>query len=118
MNQDRAQCEADYKRFIERVIANGIVWGLRHEKEGWAYSESNEYDDTDVLVFWSDEAYAKRQIKEDWSEYLATPILLNEFIDNWLKGMNDDQLLVGPNWDAHLCGLELEPIAVAKKLGG
>ena len=79
------------------------VWGLRNG-HGWADCESNQYEDTDVLVFWSDRAYAQRHTKGEWNGHTPTAIPLDEFIGNWLRGMHEDGALVGPNWDAGLCG--------------
>jgi len=107
--------ESNFRRFVERVRESGEVWGLKGEG-GWAYCESNEYQDTDVLVFWSDRAYAPRHAQGEWSKHQPTAISLEEFIENWLQGMHDDGALLGPNWDANLCGLELEPLDVADKL--
>lgn len=44
-----------YENFIKRVLKSGIVWGLENEK-GWFVCESNEYEDIEVMPFWSDEA--------------------------------------------------------------
>ncbi len=115
MIQDRATSEGNYQRFIERARESGKVWGLRGD-DGWAYCASNEYEDTDVLVFWSDRAYAQRHAQADWRGHKPTVIPLDEFIDNWLQGMHNDGALVGPNWDPELCGLEVEPREVADKL--
>jgi hypothetical protein len=115
MLQDNATSEDNYRRFIERVRKSGEVWGLRSDG-GWAYCASNEYEDTDVLVFWSDRAYAQRHALGEWSGFTPTAISQDEFIDNWLHGMHEDGALVGPNWDAGLCGLEVEPHEVANKL--
>ena len=115
MSQERAASEANYLRFIEQVRESEEVWGLRSD-EGWAYCASNEYEDTDVLVFWSDQAYARKHVKGEWSSHEPVAIPLDEFIDNWLQGMDEDGLLVGPNWDVGLCGLEVEPQELAEKL--
>lgn len=115
MLQDRAASEANYRRFIEQVRDTQEVWGLQSD-EGWAYCASNEYEDTDVLLFWSDRAYAQSHAKGEWSRHKPVAIPLEEFIDNWLQGMDEDGVLVGPNWDTGLCGLEVEPGEVAEKL--
>jgi hypothetical protein len=41
---------------------------------------------------------------------------LDDFIDKWLFGMDEDGALVGPNWDADLVGLEVDPREVAERL--
>ena len=44
-----------YENFIKRVSENEIVWGLE-SKDGRFVCESNEYEDTPVMLFWSDKA--------------------------------------------------------------
>lgn len=107
--------ERRYEKFIERVSKGKLVWGLTNE-EGWCVCESNEYEDTDVMPFWSDEAYARQCAIEGWSNYHPTPIPLEEFMNSWLYGMNEDGLLVGVNWNAKLIGLEIEPAELFSKL--
>lgn len=116
MLQNQAICQENYERFVERVKVSGEVWGLQ-SAEGWANCPANDHEGRDVLIFWSDRAYASRHAKEYWSTYAPASIPLDAFIARWLPGMHKNQVLVGPNWDAHLCGLEIEPLEVARKLG-
>ncbi|WP_043320697.1 DUF2750 domain-containing protein [Microbulbifer sp. HZ11] len=116
MFQDSATTKENFERFLKRVKESGEVWGIQHSDGTWATSPSNEYDETLVFVFWSDKAYAKRHCKEIWSDSAPSMINLDSFIDNWLKGMHGDGHLVGPNWDAHFFGMEVEPIEVAQRL--
>ena len=108
MPQDPAKSESNYQRFIKQVLESGEVWGLRNGDD-WAYCPSNEYEDCDVLMFWSERADAQRHVQGEWAEHQPTAIPLDEFIDHWLQGMDEDGALVGPNWDADLSGLEMEP---------
>lgn len=104
-----------YERFVKVVKKERIVWGLKSDS-GWATAPSNEYEETTVLPFWSHKAYAKRLAKEEWISYKPVSIGLDEFIDSWLKGMNDEGNLVGVNWNAYLIGKEVEPRVLAKDL--
>lgn len=104
-----------YENFIKRVSESRTVWGLKSE-DGWCVCESNEYEDTVVMLFWSDEAYARQCAVEEWSHYSPTSIPLEEFMTNWIYGMNEDELLVGVNWNAKLIGLEVEPYELLKEL--
>jgi hypothetical protein len=115
MLQDRVTSEENHERFIRRVLEAGEVWGLK-SSAGWAVCESTEFEDRDVMPFWSDRAYAKRAAREEWALYEPTPIALSDFIDAWLRGMSEDGTLVGTNWDAGNCGLEVEPIELARRL--
>ena len=116
MFQDKASSRESYDRFVNRVVAGGTVWGLRSEDHGWAHSSSNEHAEVDVILFWSDRAYAARHQKEEWLDYVPTEIALDEFIDAWLRGMSEDGVLAGPNWDANLCGMEVPARDLAGRL--
>jgi hypothetical protein len=110
-----AQAQENHRRFVERARATGQVWGLR-SADGWAVCPSNEDDDANVLVFWSDEAYAKRHARGEWSQYAATAIPLDEFVRTWLPGMEREGMRVGTNWDVNLAGVELAPADLAAQL--
>jgi hypothetical protein len=116
MLQDSAITQANYDRFISRVLDSGEVWGIQHENGTWATSQSNDHEDILIYVFWSDKAYAQRHCKEQWSNSKPSKIDLDSFIDNWLKGMHEDGHLVGPNWDTNFFGKEIEPIEIAQRL--
>ncbi|MFJ7973701.1 DUF2750 domain-containing protein [Psychrobacillus sp. NPDC096389] len=104
-----------YENFIKRVSESMTVWGLKSE-DGWCVCESNEYEDTAVMLFWSDEAYARQCAVEEWSHYKPTSLSLVEFMNNWIHRMNEDDLLVGVNWNVKLIGLEVEPLDLLKEL--
>lgn len=109
--------EQRYNEFIERIIENEVVWGLKlKDEDDWAVSESNDYEDTGVMVFWSDKAYAKECAKEEWAEYEVTDIPLELFVKNWLTGLDEDGILVGVNWDGNLIGYETEPIELLNEI--
>jgi hypothetical protein len=104
--------EANYRKFIQRIVDTESVWGLTHD-ETWATSSSGEYEDAEVILFWSDAEGAKTCAEDDWKEYKPESITLAEFLENWCVGMYGDQLLLGPDWDASLSGREMEPLVVA-----
>ena len=106
-----------HERFIRRVVASGQVWGLKSNR-GWCAAPSNEDDEREkeVMPFWSDRAYARQCAREEWAEYEPTPIPLDLFLDKWLPGIADDGLLVGTNWNVHLLGLEVEPLALKQEI--
>jgi len=76
-----------HQRFVQRVVASGIVWGLK-DSEGWVTSSStnDETEDRPIMPFWSDRAYAKQCAKDEWSEYEPTEIPLDLFLEHWLPG--------------------------------
>jgi hypothetical protein len=110
-----ANAETNHAAFVERVTASGLLWGLK-SGSSWAVCESNEYEDTLVYPFWSDESEARRHCTGDWQHFEPASVELSAFIEHWLPGMHEDQVLVGTNWDADLAGLEWEPLELAQQL--
>lgn len=112
MTQDTETVNKAYKKFIERIVETGTVWGLAKE-EAWATSSSAEFEDTEVILFWSDEAGAAACAEDEWETYQPEKITLVEFLENWCVGMYGDELLLGANWDMELSGKEADPLVVA-----
>lgn len=111
------ESKARHERFVRRVASTGVVWGLKSE-QGWVTSSSTSDDTEDrgVMPFWSERAYAKQCAKDDWSEYVPTEIPLDMFLKHWLPGMKAAGDIVGTNWNAHLCGYEIEPMRLRKEI--
>ncbi|HUL10912.1 MAG TPA: DUF2750 domain-containing protein [Methylococcaceae bacterium] len=117
MIQLTADLNANYQRFIEHIQESGQVWGLQ-SPEGWLVVDSAEFEDSEVMPFWSDEAYARAHCVGEWESFKPVGMDLEEFVEDWLAGMDEDGVLVGPNWNADLEGLEVEPSEIAKRLSG
>ena len=102
--------EQQYELFIEEALATGCVWGLESD-EGWALCAGDGSEDSlPVMPFWSQPEPARGQCGGEWSGYRVTAVALAEFLDDWLPGLHEDLIMVGPNWDATLGGLEVEPL--------
>jgi len=108
--------QENHDLFVNRVRETGVVWGLKAD-EDWAVCESNEYEDQLVFPFWSDEADASVHCADEWEAYSPASIALDDFAQSWLVGINEDEGLVGTNWDADLVGMEVEPLDLAEELG-
>jgi hypothetical protein len=117
MNDPTAEAQESHDRFVRTARESGLVWGLKSD-QGWAVCESNEYEETDVYPFWSDESLARAHCSEDWADFVPASLALDLFVDTWLAGMSEDGVLVGTNWDADLSGLEVEPDELAAELLG
>jgi hypothetical protein len=119
MLRDTADCEADVQRFAKRVAENEVVWYLTSE-EGPAVCESNDEDDDGepltVMLFFSDEAYARRCQRMHFEDCEVQNIALFDFLFRWLPGMSGDGVLGGPNWNQDLIGLELDPFDLRERV--
>ena len=103
---------AEYKKFIEGVAASKLVWGLKN-KQGFANTNSSEDDESSVIPFWSERAYAKACASGEWKGYVPTEIPVAEFIESWCMEMAEEEIVVGVNWDANLYGTESEALNLA-----
>jgi hypothetical protein len=65
---------------------------------------------------WSRAVGRRVAMREEWADYEPTAIPLDSFIDPWLNGMHEDGVLVGTNWDANNCGLEVPADQLAQEL--
>lgn len=104
-----------YQRFIFEANEQEIVWNLQSD-DGFAICESSQTDGILVMPFWSQEADAKIACVDDWSSYRPNPIRIDDFIDAWLHGLEEDNTMVGINWDSELVGVEIEPVIVIDDL--
>ncbi|ATM00179.1 hypothetical protein A9R10_15980 [Aeromonas piscicola] len=107
--------DANFQLFIEEVRESGQVWGLRYG-EDWVVCRSAEFEDADVMPLWSAEVDARLHCVDEWADYEPEVIELEEFLDIWINDLDEDDVLIGPNWNADLEGQELEPIELAKAL--
>ena len=114
---DSATVESNFQRFIERIIENETVYYLSNE-DGVANSVSNEDEETVILMFWSDRAYATRA-KKCFDEHLdEVEMDLFDFLYRWLPGMSGDGVLAGPNWNGDLVGREIDPFELREQIEG
>jgi hypothetical protein len=107
--------ESRLDRFCTRAAAKGEVWVLT-EGEDCAVVESNDYEESEVMPFWSDQADAAKAATGDWGRYKPAVIPLDEFLGSWLPSMDEDGLLVGPDWSDELEGDEVEPEELFRRL--
>ncbi|WP_317933344.1 DUF2750 domain-containing protein [Halioxenophilus sp. WMMB6] len=101
--------DKNYDQFLIDALATGCVWGLEGP-EGWALCDSESYPNSQVMPFWSQPEYAECHRLDEWQVYEVVAVSTEEFLDDWLPGMHDDQFLVGVNWNEELAGVEVEPL--------
>ncbi len=114
---DNATIESNFRRFIDRIIEKESVFYLANE-DGVANSVSNEDDETVILMFWSDRAYATRAKKCFDEHFDEVEMGLFDFLYKWLPGMSGDGVLAGPNWNGDLVGKEINPFELRELIEG
>ena len=119
MHRNTADYAANVKRFVERAAQNEVVWYLGSD-EGVAFCDSDA-DDSDglpmsVMLFYSDEAYARRCQAANFEDHEVRSMPLFDFLYQWLPSMTADEALVGPNWTQDLAGLELDAFELRERI--
>ena len=102
-------------RFCARAAGAGEVWVLT-EGEDCAVVESNDFEESEVMPFWSSREGAERAATGDWARYSPGAVPLDEFVASWLPSMDEDGFLVGPDWSEELEGDEVEPEELFRRL--
>jgi hypothetical protein len=110
-----ATIRENHDRFVSRVAHAEIVWALENSN-GCASCPSNEVADRQVIIFWSDAAYAKRVSQSAFPEHEPVEISLFDFLFRWLRGMQGDAVFAGTNWTPDLAGLEVSPADLRNQL--
>ena len=115
MLRDSATCQENYRRFVQRVVVAGEAWILS-SNNGAASCESNHHDDADVILFFSDAAYARRAQSQSFPDHEPERMDLFDLLYRWLPGMSQDGVLAGPNWTGDLVELEFDPFKLREEL--
>jgi len=115
MSKLSSDLKSNYQLFIEQILESGQVWALQSE-QGWASCESENYQDTEVMPFWSEKNYAETYATEDWPEYHAVAITFESYLDDWLPGMIEDEVMVGVNWNPEFNDIEMESLVILDDL--
>ncbi len=91
------------------------MWALKNQ-DGYAVTDSNDDPERNVLLFWSDRAYAKRAADAEFPDFQPSTIALFDFLFRWLPGMSRQKDLAGTNWTGDLVGLEIDPMEIQDQL--
>ncbi len=114
MSKLTSDIQANKELFVTESQETRLVWTLRNEEGEWLSVESSEFEDSEVMPFWSNEADAKAQCSDEWAEFFPSELPLDIFLEDWIITLAEDGVLVGLNWNAQLEGVEAEPADVAK----
>lgn len=113
MSKLTADTQANLDLFVSESKETKLVWGLRNE-EGWLACDSTEFENSEVMPFWSSKEDAQTHNVEEWADFEVLEIPLDIFVEDWLLTLAEDGVLVGVNWNASLEGKELEPSEIGR----
>ncbi|MGF1725583.1 DUF2750 domain-containing protein [Photobacterium nomapromontoriensis] len=114
MTKLTADIKANSELFVAETKETLQIWGLCNEEGGWLSVDSSEFEESEVMPFWSNQEDAVLHCVDEWAEFVAVMIPLDVFVEDWMITLAEDGVLVGLNWNAQLEGTEQEPSDVAK----
>ena len=104
--------------FLREAIELKKVYYLKKD-EGVEVFESNDFEDEEgnsglVIVFWSESCLAYARALGEGLE--VQELDLEKFKEAWLKGMEQDGVVAGLNWDQNGIGVECLPLELLEKI--
>ncbi|QCR31905.1 DUF2750 domain-containing protein [Lysinibacillus sp. SGAir0095] len=84
-----------YEYFIKKVADFGEVWRLYDD--GWAISE--EVNGNPLMPFWPKKEFANLCAVDEWKNYKAEQIELEDFMQKWLPGLKSEGIQPSIFWN-------------------
>lgn len=79
-----------YEYFVRKTVDFEKVWGLY--EDGWAVAEDSKGHK--AIPFWPEKEFAEVCCDAVWKSYEPKAIDLESFLERWIPGMEDDEMLV------------------------
>ncbi|OJU77760.1 MAG: hypothetical protein BGO09_03260 [Bacteroidetes bacterium 47-18] len=109
MIQDPGQLEQLYKNFVLKAIEHGKVWTLVKHDE-MALFDSQLYEGLTATPFFSDRDAAFLFLTGEWADFEVAKIELSSFLERWLTGLYNKDIMVAAIWNDVATGREFEPL--------
>lgn len=95
-----------YEYFVEKVVAGGEVWSLQSD-DGWVVMSSDEGEE--CLPVWPHRDFAAEWASGEWADCRPAAIGLDEWVDRWTPGMEQDGTLLAIFPDEYSEGTIVSP---------
>lgn len=109
-----SEVNQDFTTFVATVNEEAKIWALQNADGDWVVCDSAEFERADVMPIWSNAETAKQFCVDEWHDYNAASIMLEEFLEEWIADLNEDGVLLGVEWQIQGECAELDAIEVAK----
>jgi len=95
--------------FLAEVKPTQSLWALQDKSsEDWVVLDSPNFENTDVMPLWSSAELAQQHCIDEWSDYTPSEISLADWFEFWLEDLNEDNVIVGINWQGDDEYVEME----------
>ncbi|MCP4986423.1 MAG: DUF2750 domain-containing protein [Colwellia sp.] len=97
------------KTFLSEAKPTQVIWALQDKNsEDWVVLDSPAFENTEVMPLWSSAALAQQHCIDEWSDYIPCEISLADWFEFWLEDLNEDNVIVGINWQGDDECIEME----------
>ena len=86
--------EKQYEYFIKKVADFGKVWSLK-DLDGWV---TLGVEEDEFFPIWPKKEFAEICIGEEWDDCYAESIDLEDFLDDWINGLKEDNIRITVMW--------------------
>lgn len=110
------QSSAQYHAFIKEVLEYQKVWTIKDDQ---GFPSSTNSNGETAMPFWSLESRVEKILENvrDYRDFRVKEITLDDFLNNWLTGLEADGLYVGVNWSGKSAtGYDIKPKEVRKRI--
>ena len=97
------------KTFIAETKTTQVVWALQDKaSEDWVVLDSPTFENTEVMPLWSTTTLAQQHCIDEWSDYTPVAISFADWFEFWLEDLNEDNIIIGVNWQGDDECIEIE----------
>ncbi len=95
--------------FLVNTKPTQLLWALQDKaSEDWVVLDSVAYENTEVMPLWSSAELAQQHCIDEWQNYTPCEISLSDWFEFWLENLNQDNVIVGIDWQDDDEYLEME----------
>ncbi|WP_440875351.1 DUF2750 domain-containing protein [Thalassotalea sp. PLHSN55] len=95
--------------FLADVKPSQTLWALQDKtSEDWVVLDSINFENSEVMPLWSSAELAQQHCVDEWKNYQPSEISLAEWFEFWLEDLNEDNVIVGINWQEDDNCVEME----------
>ena len=106
-----------FSTFLAEAKLSQTFWALQDKtSEGWVILDSINFENTDVMPLWSNNALATSHCIDEWQDYIPVQISVADWLEFWVEDLAQDNIVIGVNWQGEDEYLELELADFSQKL--
>ncbi|WP_371378060.1 DUF2750 domain-containing protein [Thalassotalea aquiviva] len=101
--------------FRDLVVEEEQLWALQTPEQDWVICESDQ-PEMDVFPLFSSQQKAEAFCTDEWQDYQAVAIDLEQFLEEIVVDLAEQSILCGVDWELDQEAIEMNAIDFAKAL--